>query len=74
VKPVHRIRNDVRQSEKLFNDNGSVNRSTSKSSSTHLSQSSLPLNDCAVCQGFAFNSSWGFNLVLSYVRSVPLLV
>lgn len=70
MKSAHRIRNDVRQSEKRFNDNGSFNRSTSKRSSTYLSQISLSLNDGFVCQGFAFDSSGGFSVVFSCVRSV----
>lgn len=70
MKSAHRIRNDVRQSEKLFNDNSSVNRNTSKHSCSYLSQNSLSLNDCVVCQSFAFDSSGGFTLVLSRVRSV----
>jgi len=35
VKSAHRIRNDVRQSEKQRNVSGSVNRSRSKCSSTY---------------------------------------
>jgi len=70
VKSAHRIRNDVRQSEKLFNDNVSINRSTSKRSSTYLSRSSLSLNDYVECKGFVFDISESFALVLSCVRSV----
>jgi hypothetical protein len=74
VKSAHRIRNDVRRSENLFNDSGSVNRSTSKCSSTYLSRNSLPLSDGVVRQGFAFDLSGDFALVLSCVLSVLVRV
>jgi hypothetical protein len=47
VKFAHRIRNDVRQSDRLFSDNGLVNRSTSKLRSKN--ETICQLSDSASC-------------------------